>query len=109
MAEYEGLLLGLCKARALGARMLSIRSDLELITNHIGKTYRALKPELAKYLAAVRSMEKYFLGFSVRSFPRLQNKQADVLAKATTENAPIPPDVFFETLKLSLAKIGDQL
>ena len=65
MAEYEGLFLGLCKARALGARMLSIRSDLELITNHIGKTYRALKPELAKYLAAVRSMEKYFLGFNV--------------------------------------------
>ena len=70
MAEYECLLLGLRKARALGVRRLSIRSDSELITNHIGKTYRALKPELAMYLAAVRSMEKYFLGFSVRSFPR---------------------------------------
>ena len=65
VAEYEGLLLGLRKARALGARRLSIRSDSELITNHISKTYRALKPELAKCLAAVRSMEKYFLGFSV--------------------------------------------
>ena len=65
VAEYEGLLLGLCKARALGARRPSIRSDSELITTHIGKTYRALKPELAKYLAPVRSMEKYFLGFSV--------------------------------------------
>ena len=39
VAEYEGLLLGLRKARALGARRLSIRSDSELITNHIGKTY----------------------------------------------------------------------
>jgi len=65
MAEYEGLHLGLRKARALGARRLSIISDSELITNHIGKTYRALKPELAKYLAAVQSMEKYFLGFSI--------------------------------------------
>ena len=53
VAEYEGLLLGLRKARALGERRLSIRSDSELITNHIGKTYRVLKPELAKYLAAV--------------------------------------------------------
>ena len=43
VAEYEGLLLGLHKARALGARRLSIKSDSELITNHIGKTYRALK------------------------------------------------------------------
>ena len=37
VAEYEGLLLGLRKARALGARRLSIRSDSELITDHIGK------------------------------------------------------------------------
>ena len=60
VTEYEGLLLS-----------LRIKSDSELITNHIGKTYRALKPELEKYLVVVRSMEKYFLGFSVRSFPRL--------------------------------------
>ena len=77
-------------------RRLSIRSDSELITNHIGKTYRALKPELAKYLVVVHNMEKYFLGFSVRSFPRIQNKQADVLVKAAVENDPLPPDVFFE-------------
>ena len=42
--------------------------------SHINKSNRALKPEFAKYLAAVRSMEKYFLGFSIRSFPRSQNK-----------------------------------
>ena len=65
VVEYEGLLLGLHKVRSLGARRVSIRSDSDLITNHIGKTYRELKPELAKYLAAVRSVEKYFLGFSV--------------------------------------------
>ena len=99
VAEYEGLLLGLQKAIALGARRLSIKSDSELITGHINKSNRALKPELAKYLAAVRSMEKLFLGFSIRSFPRTQNKQADVLAKAATENDPLPPYVFFETIK----------
>ena len=44
-------------------------------------------------------MEKYFLGFSVRSFPRAQNKQADILAKAAAKNQPLPPDVFFETLR----------
>ena len=82
VAEYEGLLLGLRKARALGARWLSIGFDSELITGHINKTNRALKPELSKYLAAVRSMERFFLGLSIRSFPRLQNKQADIIAKA---------------------------
>src|SRR6185312_16151835 len=57
------------------------------------------KPDLSKYLVIVRSMEKYFLGFSVRSFPRAQNKQADILAKAAAESQLSPPDVFFETLK----------
>jgi len=95
VAEYECLLLGLRKARALGARRLSIKSDSELITNHIGKTYRAFNPELAKYLAAVRSMEKYFLGFSVRSFPRTQNKQADILAKAAAKNDPFASGCVF--------------
>ena len=101
VAEYEGLLLGLRKARALGARRLSIRSDSELITGHINKSNRALKPELAKYLAAVRSMEKFFLGFIIRSFPRAQNKQADILAKAAAQYDLLPRDVFFETLKQS--------
>ena len=68
-AEYECLLLGLRKARALGARRLSIKSDSELITNHIGKTYRAFNPELAKYLAAVRSME-FFFRFQCAKLPQ---------------------------------------
>ena len=67
---YESLLLGLRKARALGARRVFICSDSKLIANHIGKSYRALKLELSKYVATVRSMEKYFFGFTVRSFPR---------------------------------------
>ena len=44
-------------------------------------------------------MERFSLGFSIRSFPRSQNKQADILAKAAAQYDPLPPDVFFETLK----------
>jgi len=83
----------------VGAQRLSIRSDLELITGHINKSNRALKPELAKFLAAERSMEKYFLGISIHSFARTKNKKADLLAKAAAQFDPLPPDVFFETLK----------
>jgi len=99
VAEYEGLLLGLRKARALGARRLTIRFDSELITGQINKSNRALKLELAKYLAAMRSMEKYFLGFSIHNFSRTKNKQADQLAKVVAQFDPLPLDVFFETLK----------
>jgi ribonuclease HI len=95
MAEYEGLLLALQKARAVGARRLVILTDSELVAGHIGKTYKAKKPDMMKYLQAVRSMEKCF-GITVRSFPRHYNKEADVIAKATALLEPLPPDVFYE-------------
>jgi hypothetical protein len=69
MAEYEGLLLALWKARAVGARRLIILTDSELVAGHIGKTYKAKKPDMMKYLQAVRSMEKFFIGITVRSLP----------------------------------------
>jgi ribonuclease HI len=40
VAEYEGLLLALRKARAVGARRLVIRTDSELVICHIGETYK---------------------------------------------------------------------
>jgi ribonuclease HI len=97
MAEYEGLLLALQKARAVGARRLVILTDSELVAGHIGKTYKAKKPDMMKYLQAVRSMEKFFIGITVRSFPRKYNKEADAIAKATALLEPLPPDVFYET------------
>jgi ribonuclease HI len=97
MAEYEGLLLALRKARAVGARRLVILTNSELVAGHIGKTYKAKKPDMMKYLQAVRSMEKFFLGITVKSFPRLYNKEVDAIAKATALLEPLPPYVFYET------------
>jgi len=55
------------------------------MTGHINKSNRAFKPELARYLAALRGMEKYFLSFTVCSISRTQNKLADELAKAAAQ------------------------
>jgi ribonuclease HI len=55
-------LLALRKARAVGARRLVILTDSKLEADHIGKPYKAKKPDMMKYLQAVRSMEKFFLG-----------------------------------------------
>jgi ribonuclease HI len=96
MAEYEGLLLALRKARAMGTRRLVILTDSELVASHIRKTYKAKKSDMMKYLQAVRSMEKFFLGITVKSFPRHYNKEADAIAKATALLEPLPPDVFYE-------------
>jgi ribonuclease HI len=65
MAEYEGLLLALRKARAVGARRLVILTDSELVASHIGKTYKAKQPDMMKYLQAIQSMKKFFIGITV--------------------------------------------
>jgi hypothetical protein len=65
VAEYEGLLLALRKARTVGARRLVILTDSELVACHIGKTYKAKNHDMMKYLQAVRSMEKFFIGITV--------------------------------------------
>jgi hypothetical protein len=41
-------------------------TDSELVDGHIGKTYKAKKPDMMKYLQAERSMEKFFLGIQSR-------------------------------------------
>jgi hypothetical protein len=98
MAEYEGLLLALRKARAVRARRLVILTDSKIVAGHIGKTYKAKKPDMMKYLQAVRSMEKFFLGITVKSFPRVYNKEANAIEKAIALHEPLPPDVFYETM-----------
>ena len=52
-------------------------------------------------------MEKYFLGFSIRSFSRMKNKQADQLVKVAAQFDPLPPDVFFETLKQAFVNYAE--
>ena len=68
--EYEALLLGLRKMKALGHPNFVIKSDSKVITNHVEKESEAKKPEMKMYLDAVRAMEKYFKGFTAIHIPR---------------------------------------
>ena len=60
IAEYEGLILGLNKAKALGARTLLVKTDSQVIAGQVEKEYMARELELAKYLATVRALERRF-------------------------------------------------
>ena len=60
IAEYEGLVLGLNKAKALGARTLLAKNRLQVIAGKVEKEYMAREPELVKYLATVRALERRF-------------------------------------------------
>ena len=104
IVEYEAVLLGLRKLRALDVRRCTIKSNSHVVIGHIEKTVVAKEPELVKYLMAVRRMEKHFAGFSLRDIPRAKNTEADDLAKAAAQNLTLPPNVFVQALTIKAIK-----
>jgi hypothetical protein len=64
----------------------------------VEKESEAREPELVKYLAEVRKMERHFRGFTIEHLPRKHNSEADELAKKAARGEAMPPDVFFEIL-----------
>jgi ribonuclease HI len=99
IAEYESLLLGLQKLKALGIRRAILKTDSQVISGHVDKSSKARDPKLEKYLDTVRRLEASFEGFSVKSIPRGENEHADLLAKSAAQGLPLPSEVFFETIK----------
>jgi ribonuclease HI len=99
IAEYEALLLGLRKLKAMGIRRAVLKTDSQVISGHIDKSYKARDPKHEKYLDTVRRIGASFEGFSVKNIPRGENEHADLLAKSVAQGLPLPSEVFFETIK----------
>ena len=95
--EYEGVLLAMRKARALGARRLIIKTDSKLVAGHFSKTFEAKEETMAKYLEEARLNEKHFLGIIVKAITREENGEADELAKAAATSQPLE-NSFFDVL-----------
>jgi ribonuclease HI len=99
IAEYEALLLGLQKLRAIGIRRAILKTDSQVISGHVDKSSKARDPKLERYLDTVRRLEASLEGFSVKNIPRGENEHADLLAKSAAQGLPLPSEVFFETIK----------
>ena len=59
----------------------------------------AWEPKLVKYLAIGRALERRFYGFTLQYIPRVENAEADELAKAATNNLSVPNEVFYQVLQ----------
>ena len=79
VAEYRGLLLGLRRARDLGATEVDVVNDSELIAKQLIGAYKVkhagLRPLYVEAMRALREFDRW----SVRSVPRAQNAHADAL------------------------------
>jgi ribonuclease HI len=82
IAEYEALLLGIRKLKAMGIRREILKSDSQVIFGHVDKSSKARDLKLEKYLDTIRRMEASFEGFSIKNIPRGENEHADLLAKS---------------------------
>jgi ribonuclease HI len=86
VAEYRALLLGLSRARELGANEVEVVNDSELIAKQVQGRYKvkheAMKPLYKQAMAALREFEKW----SIRSVPRAQNADADALVNQALDH-----------------------
>jgi hypothetical protein len=74
----------------------------------VDKSNKARDPKLERYLDAVRRLEASYEGFSVKNIPRGENEHANLLAKSTAQGLPLPPEVFFETIKAPLVELMER-
>jgi ribonuclease HI len=87
VAEYRGLLVGLARARALGATEVEVVNDSELIAKQVNGEYKvkhaAMRPLYLDAMAALREFDSW----SIRSVPRAQNADADALVNQALDSA----------------------
>jgi ribonuclease HI len=98
VAEYEAVILSLRKLRALGVTTCIIRTDSKVVAGQVEKDYAAKDPALMQYLAAVRSLERQFKGFTLQHVDRAKNEEADALAKAAARGEALPSGVFYHVI-----------
>jgi ribonuclease HI len=87
VAEYRALLLGLARARDLGASEVEVVGDSELIAKQVQGIYKvkhaAMRPLYLEAMEALRGFERW----SIRTVPRAQNADADGLVNAALDQA----------------------
>lgn len=89
VAEYKALLLGLARARELGASEVEVVNDSELVQKQINGQYKVKHPDMKPLYAQSLDALGQFDAWLVRSVPRAQNKDADALVNQALDAAAI--------------------
>jgi ribonuclease HI len=89
VAEYRALLLGLERARALGASEVEVVNDSELVARQVTGDYKVksagLQPLHREALAALRGFDRW----AISSVPRERNARADALVNAVLDGEAV--------------------
>jgi ribonuclease HI len=87
VAEYRALLLGLARARELGATEVEVIGDSELIAKQVKGQYKVKHPSMRPLYVEAMDAFRAFEQWSIRTVPRAQNADADALVNAALDQA----------------------
>lgn len=85
VAEYRALLLGLERARTLGASEVELVGDSELVVRQVLGQYKVKDPTLKRLREEVDSALSEFDRWSIRHVRREDNEAADLLVNAALD------------------------
>ena len=80
VAEYQGVIAGLRRARALGARRVVVRADSLLVVNQQLGRWQVKNQGLRPLAAETRRLARAFERVTWQHVPRERNRRADALA-----------------------------
>jgi ribonuclease HI len=89
VAEYKAVLLGLERARELGADEVEVVNDSELIQKQVNGQYKVKHPDMKPLYAQTVEAFNGFASWKIRSVPRAQNKDADALVNQALDAAAL--------------------
>jgi ribonuclease HI len=87
VAEYRGLLLGLARARELGASEVDVVNDSELVAKQVNGLYKVKHADMKPLHAEAKKALGAFDRWTMRSVPRAQNAAADALVNQALDAA----------------------
>jgi ribonuclease HI len=87
VAEYRGLLLGLRRARDLGATAVEVVNDSELVAKQVNGEYKVKHPAMRSLHAEALAALAGFECWRMRSVPRAKNADADALVNQALDAA----------------------
>ncbi len=79
VAEYRGLLLGLDRAKALGATEVEVVNDSELIAYQVSGRYKVKHPDMKPLFHEALGKLRGFDAWSIKPVKRALNADADAL------------------------------
>jgi ribonuclease HI len=85
VAEYKALILGVKEAIKCGAQEILFRTDSELLAKQIMGEYRVKNTQLMYLFTEVQGLLKKLPKWKIKYIPRVENKEADMLANKGIE------------------------